>query len=67
MFIHLEKLKEGYFKHMKDALYISSIMFVGSIKVFIHALYPDIFESVGSDACRKIIKIVDDKKKLATS
>ncbi len=62
-FKHLEDVKESYFTHLKSALGISFNMLKGSIMVFIHAFYPDIFESSGSNICREIVILVDNKKK----
>ena len=62
-FNHLDDVKESYFKHFKDAMNISCSLFIGSIQVFIHAFYPDIFTSSASNRCRDIIKLVDNKNK----
>jgi len=60
-FKHLSKVKESYFHHMKSALYFSYQMAIGSFCVFIHAFYPDVFESKASDICKSIINKVDQK------
>jgi len=46
---------------MKDALYISYIMALGSFQALIHAFYPDIYETGASSKCRMIIDLVDKK------
>ncbi len=61
MFNHLQKINQNYFYHMKDALYISYIMALGSFQAFIHAFYPDIYETDASNKCRMIIDLVDKK------
>lgn len=62
-FKHLEDVKEDYFTHFKSALGISFNMLKGSMMVLIHAFYPNFFESSGSDICREIVFLVDNKKK----
>lgn len=61
MFNHLKKINQNYFYHMKDALYISYIMALGSFQAFIHALYPDVYETGASNKCRMIVDLVDKK------
>ena len=61
MFNHLQKINQNYLYHMKDALYISYIMALGSFQALIHAFYPDVYETGASSKCRMIIDLVDKK------
>lgn len=42
MFKHLKEVNMTYFNHLKFSMSLSMDLFVGSIKAFIHAIYPDI-------------------------
>jgi len=46
---HLEKIKMGYFEHMSQAFLYSFAAFEAGIIFFIHGLFPDIFETTGSE------------------
>ncbi len=62
MFKHLTENNITYIKHFKQASFISLKMLYGSISCAIHAIYPDIFKTTGSDIAREIVKIVDKDK-----
>mgnify|MGYP001563931710 FL=1 len=40
---HLSIVKQGYFTHLKDSMYYSSISLKCAILFFIHAIIPDLF------------------------
>lgn len=62
-FNHLQKTNETYFQHLKHSLWISFSLLKASGYAFIHAFYPDWFQSDASFICRNIIKNVDERTK----
>ena len=42
-FAHLEEMKMNYFVHMFISLNYAFILFISSIKAFIHSFIPDLF------------------------
>ena len=42
-FAHLEEMKMNYFEHMIISLNYAFILFISSIKAFIHSFIPDLF------------------------
>ena len=42
-FAHLEEMKMNYFEHMFISLNYAFILFISSIKAFIHSFIPDLF------------------------
>ena len=45
-----------YIEHFKLSLHLSNILFKGSIKAFIHAIYPDIFITSTSDTSKLLVR-----------
>jgi len=60
-FNHLEKTNETYFQHLKHSLWISFNLLKASGYAFIHAIYPDWFQSDASNLCRQVVKNVDER------
>ena len=58
MFKHPKEVCMTYLEHATLSFKFSCMLFVGSIKAFIHAIYPDICVTSTSDL------IVDIKKKM---
>ena len=56
MFKHPKEVCMSYLEHCMLSLKFSYVLFVGSIKAFAHAIYPDIFVTSTSDL------IIDIKK-----
>ena len=48
-FKHPSKVCMTYFEHMKLSLYFMKILYIGSIKAFIHAFIPDVYITSTSD------------------
>jgi hypothetical protein len=57
-FQHLKDKNINYLNHLTQALLISGKMLYGAIACFIHAVYPDVFQTAASDIARDIIDIV---------
>ena len=55
-FKHPVQVNMTYFEHFKLSLHLSNILFKGSIKAFIHAIYPDIFITSTSDTTKLLIR-----------
>ena len=54
VFTHLDEKNIGYFSHMTRSLYFSKILFLSSIKAFIHSILPCYFETSTSDTVYKL-------------
>jgi len=53
---HPNKSGMSYFRHMLLSLKFSIMLFIASIKAFLHALFPFMFETSTSDVVAKINK-----------
>lgn len=53
---HPNKSDMSYFRHMLLSLKFSIMLFIASIKAFLHALFPFMFETSTSDVVAKINK-----------
>jgi len=42
-FAHLEEMKMSYFEHLLISLNYALILFISSVKAFIHSFIPDLF------------------------
>lgn len=60
---HLAEVNQSYYYHAKDALQIFFEAQVVSIKMIIHAIFPDIFKTACSDFCKTCLQKVENKKK----
>lgn len=49
MFEHPKKVCMTYSEHLMFSLELSSIFFIGSVKAFIHAFYPDILGNASTE------------------
>jgi hypothetical protein len=57
-FNHLEKLNMTYFSHFKMSMNYSLYSLKSSYYFFIHALYPDIYKSNGSNNIHELSNIL---------
>lgn len=48
-FQHLKKAKQNYFEHLGDAWHYSMLSLMASIAFFVHGIYPDAFQFMGSN------------------
>ena len=55
-FKHPAQVNMTYLEHFKLSLNLSNILFQGSVKAFIHAIYPDIFITSTSDTTKLLIR-----------
>ena len=62
-FTHLKIVKQSYCEHFKDAFTYSLLSFKASVYFFIHAIYPDIFETSGSNQISNIYNKIEKKYK----
>jgi hypothetical protein len=58
---HLVEVKENYFKHLVEALWISLTLIVASIACAIHAIFPFIFKKTASTIMRNILSRTDHR------
>ena len=63
-FKHLQQVKQNYFRHFYDALKYSMLSLKASYYFFIHAIYPDVYITSGSETIDFIKKHIDFKKQL---
>lgn len=56
LFNHPNKVCMTYFEHMKLSLYFTTVLWIGSIKAFIHAFLPDTYITSTSDLCHHLHK-----------
>lgn len=61
-FRHLEEKRVGYMKHMCRAFYYSLVSLKASVIFCIHAVYPDAFQTTGSDTIIGLRELFEDKK-----
>ena len=61
-FYHLKETNLTYIDHFKGALYVMKIFAEGFIKVFIHAIYPDVFTTTLRDSHNKISYIINNSQ-----
>ena len=53
-FPHLDKVNMSYFEHMTHSLKFSRLFFEGAYKAFIHAIYPNSFQTSTTDIQKEI-------------
>lgn len=61
MFIHPKKVCLTYYQHFCFSMNVSKKLLIGSIKSFIHALYPDVFITSTTDL---VVELQEDMKKV---
>ena len=62
MFSHLTKVKMSYIQHLNHSLYFSRMLFSGSIKAFVHGIFPNLYETSTTDLSRELnVKLCNDK------
>ena len=55
-FNHLDQNSQDYFSHFKNASSIAFKLFLGSLKTFVHSVYPDAFEKCATDTVKEVSK-----------
>lgn len=58
---HLNELKEGYFKHLSEALFIFISLLIASFACLIHAFIPQFFTKTASTIMKNILGRTDDR------
>jgi hypothetical protein len=53
-FQHLREKRLSYCEHLTHAFYYSFASCKAAVFFFIHGLYPDVFETAGSDTLREV-------------
>jgi len=59
---HPHSVGETYFEHMKNALRYFTILYTLSICVFIHSLFPFLFETYAGDEIEKLNKELKNRR-----
>lgn len=55
---HLKDRNMTYFEHFGHAMYLSKESFKASVYLFIHSLFPFVFENNGSKIIKNVHKLV---------
>ena len=63
-FHHPKSVSMTYIEHCTFSFHLSYLFFCGSVKAFIHAVYPDCYICSSSDYSKLICKMIDDKHEL---
>tara|TARA_B100001093_G_scaffold294467_1_gene280876 strand:+ start:357 stop:575 length:219 start_codon:yes stop_codon:yes gene_type:complete len=60
MFFHPSEVCMDYVSHFKISIRCAFLLFIGSLKAFVHSVYPDIFITSTSETIQSIQKILKD-------
>jgi hypothetical protein len=61
---HVKERDMTYISHMKEAVCIGTYMFLGSMALFVHSVFPNIFTQRGSITIKHLYdKLIKDKPK----
>ena len=58
---HLKEVKENYFKHLTEALFIVLSLLRALLACLIHAFIPFVFKTTASSIIRKVLQRTDDR------
>jgi hypothetical protein len=58
---HLDDVNETYWQHFKFASMTGLVLIIAGVLVIVHAIYPNICKSVGSDVIRHLHKILEER------
>lgn len=58
---HLDDINEGYFQHMRFAVQFGLVMVLVGLCVIIHGIFPNVFQTTGSDAIRAMAEVLDEE------
>lgn len=58
---HLDDVNETYWQHFKFASRIGLILIRAGMLVIIHAIYPNVFKTSGSDTIKKLHKTLEKR------
>ena len=64
---HPNKIGESYFKHFIKGISFSLKLITISLKVFVHAIFPFIFENSASDKIRELNDILQKRSQKINS
>jgi hypothetical protein len=59
---HPESVGEGYFEHLQVAGTFGLTMIAGGIKALVHAIFPTLCETSGSDTVRRLHNLMVEKR-----
>ena len=60
---HVKEKDMTYMSHMKEAVCIGTYMFLGSMALFVHSVFPNLFTHRGSTTIKKLYdKLIKDTK-----
>lgn len=59
---HPRSVDEGYWEHFRVAGSFGTAMIGGGVKALVHAVFPNAYETAGSDTIRRLHKIMVEKR-----
>lgn len=59
-FIHPNSVCMSYFEHMEFSLSLSGYLLVGSMKAFVHSIFPNYFITSSSDLVKNMAEKLDN-------
>jgi hypothetical protein len=61
-FKYLTEKNLTYYNHLKISIWIAKILFISSIKAFIHAIYPDIYTKSAINTIKQLYNYIENEK-----
>ena len=62
---HLDEVGETYWQHFLFAMRFGIVMIIAGILLMVHAIFPNLFKSVGSDVVEHMHGILNERNKKA--
>ena len=59
---HLKMVNENYLKHMLEAWLIAIVFFISGVIVFIHSVFPFIFQTTASTMVKNILARINKRQ-----
>ena len=58
---HLDEVGETYWQHFKFATGMALVLFITSILILIHAIYPGVFKTTGTNVLKHVNKRLEER------
>ncbi len=58
---HLDEVGETYWQHFAFAFRIGLVLAITGVLVILHAIFPFIFKSIGSDVIKKMYDLLENR------
>ncbi len=60
---HLDTVRESYFEHLRFAVWFGGKLIIAGVAVILHALFPAICQTTGSQTVYKLNDLLRDRAK----